>query len=293
VFGVTRSEGSCAMATGRQGTAELRLVRGDVRGARVMATILREVRPDLVFHLAAETIQQTPAGTLLETNITGTLNVLEAAAALSPTPRILVASSSAVYGASGEPEQAIPETAPLQPVTMYGLSKAAQEVVAARWGADHGLAVIRARAFNHTGPGEGPERLPSAVARQLALAERGGARHIILGSVSSLRDYSDVRDIARGYYAALVRGRSGEAYNLCSGRAVAIREIVRQLIERSGMSVDVVQRSVPAGAVADVPCQIGDGRKAERELDWRPELSLEESLADLLEDWRRRTPNTP
>lgn len=272
VSGLSRSGGECIFV-------------GDVADREAVQRILGEARPDIVFHLAAE-IGSADAAQLHRSNVLGTRNLLEAAAALGKKPRVLVASSSAVYGRGPVDGEPIREDAPLAPVAPYGDSKAEQDRLAERLGADLGLAVVRARAFNQTGPGEKDSFVASGIARQIAEIEAGmRPPRIAIGRTDTIRDFSDVRDIARGYWLAATSGRPGEAYNLASGRPVSIQAILESLVALARADISVEQdpaRMRPA----DVAVQLGDASKARRELGWEAQIPLERTLADLLQDWR-------
>jgi len=258
---------------------------GDLGDREAMQRILRESRPDIVFHLAAE-IASADEALLHRSNVVGTRNLLEAAAALPEKPRVLVASSSAVYGRGPVDGEPIREHAPLTPIAPYGASKAEQDRLAERLGAELGLAVVRARAFNQTGPGEKDSFVASGVARQIAEIEAGmRPPRIAIGRTDTVRDFTDVRDIASGYWLAATRGRAGEVYNLASGRPISIQAIVDALVALADTDISVEQdpaRMRPA----DVRVQVGDASRAQRVLGWDARIPLERTLADLLQDWR-------
>ena len=289
ITGITGFAGRHLAALCRAERAEVfgfsRSAGADVADADAVRRIVGETRPDIIFHLAAET-GAADEPQLHRSTVLGTRNVLEAAAALAQAPRLLVASSSAVYGRGPAGGAPIAEDAPLAPTGPYGAAKAEQDALAERLGKSLGLPVVRARAFNQTGPGERDSFVASSVARQIAEIEAGlRPPTIAVGRTDTLRDFSDVRDIVRGYWLAATRGRPGEAYNLASGRAVPIQAIVDGLVALSRVDVEVEQdpaRMRPA----DVPIQVGDASKARRELGWEAAIPLDRTLADLLEHWR-------
>ncbi|HEX8193626.1 MAG TPA: GDP-mannose 4,6-dehydratase [Allosphingosinicella sp.] len=257
----------------------------DLGDVAALGRAVGDARPDLIFHLAAQTSGSDEAQ-LHRSNVEGTRNLLESAAALGTKPRVLVASSSAIYGggpAEGEP---ISEDAPLTPNGAYAAAKAGQDRLAEQLGRDLALDVVRARAFNQTGPGERDSFVASSVARQIAEIEAGlRAPRIAIGRTDTLRDFSDVRDIARGYWLAATRGEAGEAYNLCSGRAVSIRQILDILLSLSSATV-AVEQDPARMRPSDVPVQVGDPSRAQRELGWEATIPLEQTLSDLLQYWR-------
>jgi GDP-4-dehydro-6-deoxy-D-mannose reductase len=284
VSGLARDPAAAPNLAGVKGSISLH--QGDLGDCRRLAEVLDEARPDLIFHLAAETGGGAPEDRLLETNVIGTLNLLAAAALLSPVPRLLVASSSAVYGRGPVPGAPIGETSDLDPLSPYGLSKAAQERLALWLAAVLGVPVIVARAFNQTGPRESDAFVAASIARQIAEIEAGAAPpRIAVGRRDTSRDFTDVRDIARGYLLAATRGKPGEAYNLASGTAVSIQELVDRLVRLSGRPIEIVEdpaRMRPAELLS----QVGDATKARSELGWEPRISLDRTLRDLLDHMR-------
>ncbi len=185
-----------------------------------------------MIHLAALTFgrPEGPADQrFLTVNVQGTRILCEALLAEDRRPRLLVASSSAVYGAAAD--DPITEESAVRPQTLYAASKACQEIVARTFGAAGDIDVIVTRAFNHTGPGEHPHFASSTFARQIAAAELGRAEPVVrVGNLESYRDFTDVRDIVRGYLAAIEHGTAGETYNVCSGRATRMGEVLAILI---------------------------------------------------------------
>lgn len=260
---------------------------GDLLDEDGLGRILADARPTILFHLAAATGSRASEQDLLETNILGTINLMARAGALREPPRFLLASSSAVYGHVADPERPIDESTPLAPVSIYGFSKAAQDSLCGRLAATFGFDIVRARAFNHTGPRESDAFVASSIARQIALIEAGRAPpRLRVGKLDSIRDFCDVRDIAEGYYLAAARGKAGEVYNLASGRPAAVAELVRILVGLSPVEI-AIEQDESRFRPSDLACQIGDAGKADRELGWQPRRRLEETLRDLLDEWRR------
>ncbi len=290
ITGITGFAGTHLAALARAEGAEVsglsRSTGVDIADGGATARALADARPDIVFHLAAETGPQAGTMELYFSNIAGTRNVVQAAAALERKPRLLLASSSAVYGSGPSPGAPIPEEAPPAPNGNYAATKAEQERIAEELGREFGLDIVRARAFNQTGPGERPSFVASSIARQIAEIEAGQREpRIAIGRTDTLRDFSDVRDIVRGYWLAALNGAPGEAYNLCSGRAVSIQAILDTLLSLTDTDITVEQdpaRMRPS----DVPVQVGDPSKARRDLGWEARIPLETTLADLLQDWR-------
>jgi GDP-4-dehydro-6-deoxy-D-mannose reductase len=263
---------------------------GDVLDFERVRACVEEARPEVVFHLAARTAPR-PTGPfdhrLFEVNVLGTRVVLEAVLAAGAKSRVLVTSSSAIYGAPPRAAQPIAEDAPAAPQTLYAASKFAQETLALVYHRSHGVPVVVTRAFNHTGPGERPEFAASGFARQLAEIEQGGgAARVRVGNLEAVRDIADVRDVVRGYVAAGLRGEPGGCYNVCSGVPRRMAEVLDGLRALCHRPVEVEidpDRLQPS----DVPYQCGTFARLEAETGWRPEIPFARTLADLLDDWRR------
>jgi GDP-4-dehydro-6-deoxy-D-mannose reductase len=276
--------------------AALGLPRGAVRvgtldDADAFARLVADVRPEGVVHLAGLSFvpaaEADPAAAY-RANVSGTLAVLSALRRAAPHARLVAVSSGDVYGAVEPGDLPIGEDAPLRPLTVYGASKAAADLAAAQWCRAYGLDVVRARPFNHTGPGQDAAFVCSALARQVALVEAGRQAPVLrVGNVDPVRDFSDVRDVVAGYVALLERGRTGQAYNLCRGEGASIAEVVAIL--RTHARVPLRARSDPALRRAnDVPRVVGSHARATADTAWAPAIPLADTLGALLEDWRRR-----
>jgi GDP-4-dehydro-6-deoxy-D-mannose reductase len=269
----------------------VRLLAADLADNSAWGEAVREAQPDWVFHLAgvsSETESRQQPERALSLNLVGTLSLLTALLPLQRRPRILVAGSSAEYGRVRPEENPIREQQPLRPVSPYGVSKAAQGLLALQHHAEHGLEVIHARAFNHTGPGQRDGFAASTFARQIAEAEAGlRPREIEVGSLTPRRDFADVRDVVRAYIALLASGRPGEVYNVGSGQAVAMSAVLDSLLALSPAPL----RAVPSPSrlrPVDMPLLVADTRKLQGATGWSPEILLEQTLGDLLASWRER-----
>lgn len=266
---------------------------GDVLDSRDVAEAFAAARPDAVLHLAAQTSVSrswSDPGATYRTNVLGQLHVLEAAREQAEIPRVVIASSSEVYGPAEATGSPIPEDAPLDPRSPYAVTKAAQDLQAMQYFRALGLPTIRLRLFNHTGPGRPPIFAASSFASQIAAIEAGRqAPEIRVGALDVRRDFTDVRDVARAWVLAAQRGRPGAAYNICSGRSVAIGEIVDHLLGRAAGPIRVVPDPARVRA-AEIPELFGDPARAAEELGWSATIALERTLDDLLAWWREITP---
>lgn len=270
---------------------QLDVIAADVEDGATVAQAIGDLRPDAIVHLAAQSSPQKswedPAGTL-RTNVLGLLNLLEGSRAHGLRPRVLVVGSAEEYGQVSAGDLPLREDAPLRPLTPYAVSKVAQAYLALQYALSPGLPVVRTRTFHHTGPRRGEAFAESSFARQLAEIEAGRREPMIeVGNLDAVRDFTDVRDVVRAYWGLLERGRPGEVYNVCSGTGVRLADLLRTLIEVSGLRVEV---RVDPGRLrpADVPELVGDPGRIRRDIGWSPVIPLERSLADLLQYWRER-----
>ncbi len=276
--------------------AGARLIAADLRRLEVAEAVLEEVQPEAVFHLAGQAFvpdaQRDPWGTF-ETNARMQLNLLAALAGrggAGRAVRVVVVSTGDVYG----PPAPLPtdETAPLAPANAYATSKAAQDLLAGQYVRSHGLDVVRARPFNHIGPGQDPRFVVANFAQQVAEIEAGLRAPVLeVGDLTAQRDFTDVRDIVRGYRLLAERGRPGEVYNLGSGSSWGIQVVLDGLLALATVPVTVrpdPQRLRPS----DTPRTLCDAGKARAELGWVPEVPFEQSLADTLVWWRARVAAT-
>jgi GDP-4-dehydro-6-deoxy-D-mannose reductase len=267
------------------------VVTADLEDAASVRSALAQARPDRVIHLAAQSSPQRswedPAGTM-RTNVLGLLHLLEGIRALSLAPRVLAVGSVEEYGIVGPNEVPLREDAPLRPATPYAVSKVAQGYLALQYALAPGLHIVRTRAFHHTGPRRGEQFAESSFARQLAEIEAGQRPpRLEVGNLEAVRDYTDVRDVVRAYWALLDRGVPGEVYNVCTGRGVRLSDLLDRLIALSRVRVEVAVDPARLRA-ADAPILIGDPSRLRAATGWEPKVPLERTLADLLDYWRER-----
>ena len=269
--------------------AAVHRLNGDLTLPSSLARNLKGVRPDVVLHLAGATSVasswQQPDRSF-QVNAIGTLNLLEALRSLEVDPTIVVATSAEIYGAVARENQPIREDSPLSPISPYATSKAAQDLIAAQYHRGFKLRTVRLRLFPHTGPGRPPQFAASAFARRIVRIEHGLDQPVMaVGNLKPIRDFTDVRDIARAYWAAADRGQPGEAYNVGSGRGVSIRDVLDHLLSRSTAKIEVKvdpDRLRPA----DIECLVADTTHFTAATGWRPEIPFEQTLDDLLDWWR-------
>ncbi len=260
----------------------------DVADADAVRRAIATARPDGVFHLAGIAFvprAEADPARALAVNTIGTRNVMAAVQHEAPASRVVVVGSADVYGAAADAGVPIEESCALRPVSTYGLSKAAADMAAFQQWWETGLAVIRARAFNHTGPGQSDDFVCSDFARQMVRIERGQAPPTLrVGNLKTARDFSDVRDVVAGYLVLMERGTPGEAYNLCSGEAVTIGTIVEHLRAEIRVPFEVVEETTRVRR-REIPKVVGSPGRA-RALGWEPSIPLRQTLHELLDHWR-------
>ncbi|MFO7638010.1 MAG: GDP-mannose 4,6-dehydratase [bacterium] len=265
----------------------------DLRDATSVNELIARIRPERVYHLAAQSFVpmswNAPAETLT-TNIIGQTNLFEAVrgAGLIETCRIQIAGSSEEYGFVRPEETPIKETNPLRPLSPYGVSKVAQDLMGYQYHESYGLKVIRTRGFNHTGPRRGEVFATSNFARQVALIEaKKQAPVISVGNLDAVRDFTDVRDTVRAYWLAIEKGEPGEVYNVATGKGWRIGAMLDILLGMAKVKVEV--RPDPTRMrPSDVELLLGDPTKLKTRTGWAPEYEFEQTIADLLDYWRGR-----
>jgi len=264
-------------------------VEGDLTDISSLTIALNQVRPDIIFHLAAASSVASSwehPGRFLEVNAVGTVNLLEVVRTLGLGAKTVVSSSAEVYGVVPTNKQPITEDAPLAPLSPYAASKAAQDLLTAQYYHGYGMPTIRLRLFHHTGPRRPTQFVASSFAYQIARIERGlDPPRLAVGNLEAVRDFTDVRDVARAYWLAATRGIPGDAYNVCSSRRTSIRRVLDMLLAHSEVEVEVEVDPNRLRA-ADIPYLVGDHSRFSETTGWHPEIPLVETLGDLLGWWR-------
>ncbi|MDX9953022.1 MAG: GDP-mannose 4,6-dehydratase [Anaerolineae bacterium] len=258
---------------------------GDLTIPASVSQALREAAPDCIFHLAGLARGQD-LRQLLEVNVLGTQTLLEAAASLSPPPKVVLPGSASEYGLLNG-NIPVTETACLRPVSAYGISKAAQTLLALSYAHRRQLHVMVGRIFNLTGPGEPTSMLCGSVAAQLAAIEAGEQPPVLgVGNLSPIRDYLDVRDVVRALWRLALHGSPGEAYNICSGEGRQIAVVVWQMLELLPRSV-TLKTDPERHRSADIPYCVGNSHHLHVVTGWQPEVLFEESVQRTFAWWRR------
>jgi len=264
----------------------------DLLDAAGIRRLVGDVRPEVVFHLAGQAdvggSWESPADTL-RVHAEGTLHLLEAVRSAGEA-RVVTVTSADVYGVVRPEALPLDETDPLRPVSPYAASKAAADLLALQAYLGHGMDVVRVRSFNHLGPGQDDRFVCSALAARIAAAEAGRGDEVRVGNLAARRDFTDVRDVVRAYRCLAIDGRSGAAYNVCTGTSVAVGEVAERLVGLANRPLRLVDDPALHRPV-DVPDLRGDPTVLRTDTGWEPEVALDDTLADLLADWRRRLPD--
>jgi len=251
--------------------------------AQVVAS-LNAAQPEVIYHLAGLAHVGESWGNptqLLSVNVVGTGVVLAAAREVVPEATVVVVSSAEVYGKVQPPDLPLTEQSPLQPASPYAASKVAAEFVAIQAAQGFSQRVIVVRPFNHIGPGQSRQFAVSAFAHRISEAQQLGHGSLKVGNLSSRRDFTDVRDVVAAYRLLAEHGESGEIYNVCSGRDVAMEEIVQQLLTLAGANVGLEVDPVLLRPV-DVPVLRGSADRLSLATGWTPTISLDQTLSDVL-----------
>ena len=253
-------------------------------------SLLREVKPQWVFHLAALSVPAAswndPGGTIA-TNAIIEANVLTAALQVDPMPRVLVVGSGDEYGQPEGRNHRLNEQSALRPITPYGVSKVTQDLLGLQYFLSRELPTIRVRPFNHAGPRQSPSFAIASFAQQIASIELGKQPPTLkVGNLEARRDFTDVRDIVRAYLLAIEKGEPGQVYNIGSGAAPTLRQVLNHLLAmtraRIALEVDATRKRA-----ADPRVYVCDARRFRRLTGWAPKITLQRMLRDTLDYWRR------
>jgi len=263
----------------------------DIRDEARLNEVISQSSPDEIYHLAAiahvPTSYRNPKLTF-EVNLYGSLNLFEAAKAVSRDIKVLYVGSASEYGDVRDVEIPMSEDVPLRPVDPYSVSKVSADMLAFQYFKSFNMHMVRVRPFNHIGPRQSPGYVVSNFAKQIAEIEKGWKEPVIsVGNLEAKRDFTDVRDMVRAYWLALQRGEPGEVYNICSGKALSIKELLQKLLAMAKKDIEVKQHP---GKVrpSDVPLSLGDCSELREKTGWKPKIPVEKTLQDALDYWRRR-----
>jgi len=267
----------------------VRLYDCDLRDLASLITTLPQIKPDIIFHLAAQSFVPmsyiAPADTI-ETNVIGTVNLLEAIRICELDPVIHICSSSEVYGQVDEKYVPIKEDCPFRPASPYAVSKVGEDMAGLQYFIAYGLKTIRTRMFTHTGSRRGDVFVTSAFAKQIAKIEKGLQEPVMkVGNLESVRTFLDVRDAVKAYWLLVHKCKYGEVYNIGGDTTMTVREMLKMLLDMTDteITVEVDPKLLrPADVTLQIPCI----DKFKAATGWEPEIPFEQTLRDILEYWR-------
>lgn len=267
------------------------LIECDLRDATSTRDVIEDIKPDYIFHLAAQSFVPTswkaPAESLV-TNVIGQLNIFEAVRKINLDCRIQLACSSEEYGFVNESELPIKEENPLRPLSPYGVSKVGQDLLGYQYYMSYKMDIVRTRGFNHTGPRRAPVFVCSDFAKQIADIEKGRREPVMyVGNLDAKRDFTDVRDMVRAYFLALEKGKGGQVYNICSERSWSIKEVLDLLLGMTDAKISI-RKDEARMRPSDVPVLQGDCSRFRKDTGWEPTIPFEQTLKDILDFWRAK-----
>jgi GDP-4-dehydro-6-deoxy-D-mannose reductase len=267
------------------------LFAADLLDAQRVREVVEAVKPDGIYHLAAQSSPRRsfdiPAETI-QNNVVAQINLFQACLAAGVKPRIVVVGSADAYGMVQPDDLPVNESTPFRPSNPYAVSKAAQDLLGLQYFYSHKLPIIRARPFNHIGPGQRQGFVATDFASQVARIEAGmQPPTLTVGNLTARRDFTDVRDVVRAYHLLMRSGTPGEAYNIASSQSRPVQAVLDTLLKLSQVPIRVQidpARMMPA----DIPDIRGDYSRLQQATGWQPTIPFEQSLSDILDDWRSR-----
>ena len=269
---------------------KVHLERIDLTDKDLVASLISTHKPDWIFHLAAQSAPslsfKIPAETIT-TNMVSEVNLFEALKNNDlKNTRVLVVSSTEVYGKVDPKDLPIKEEASFRPVNTYAVSKIGQEYLGVQYNLSYALDIVRVRPFNHIGPGQEAKFALPSWARQIAQIEKKQTDPVMkVGNLEAKRDLTDVRDIVKAHILALEKGKAGDVYNLGTGKSYAMKEVLDKLLSLSTVKISV-EKDPALMRPADVPNLVSNSEKFRALSGWKPEISLEQTLKDILDYWR-------
>lgn len=263
----------------------------DILDINAVTELLEKTKPDQIYHLAAQSsvkLSWDRPQLTADINIKGTINVLEAVRGLDYSPGILLVGSGEEYGWLQPEEIPVKEDTLLRAGNIYAATKACQGMLGEIYARAYNMNIIMVRAFNHIGPGQADIFVISDFCRQVVQAELGKKEPVLsVGNLAAERDFTDVRDIVRAYSSLMKSGRSGQTYNVGSGKARSIQSMLDMILERSSVRIEVKQDSARMRP-SDVPTIAADITRIKNDTGWQPELPLGDTIDDIMEYWRKK-----
>jgi GDP-4-dehydro-6-deoxy-D-mannose reductase len=276
-------------SAGGAGNQKIRTVHADLNDRRKIAVILGEIRPQQIIHLASDSSVahswQSPVESF-QNNTNIFLNLVEGVRTLQFSCRILSIGSSEEYGVVDAKYIPITEDTPFNPVSPYAVARVSQELLSRIYANGYGMDIVITRSFNHIGPGQKDNFVISSFAKQIIEIKKGKKAVLQVGNIDVIRDFLDVRDVVKAYMLLLESGRSGQVYNICSGKGHSLKQVLDMMMMIAGVEIEYhINKDLIRPA--DNPVIIGSHDKIKKECGWQPGISLEKSLADILQYWEK------
>ena len=272
--------------------SQLSLYYEDICDAQAIEKVLSDVKPDYLYHLAGMAFVPDANANpkrVFEVNVLGTLNVLEGIRSLGLNTRALVVGSAEVYGKVPKEHLPIRENYPLTPASIYGMTKASSDMIAEQYATTFQMDIIRVRPFTHIGPRQSDQFVCSSFAKQIVEIEKGMRKPVLhVGNLETYRDFTDVRDVVRSYQMILEGAKSGAVYNVGSSKAWKIEDLVKKLISQSKAKTIELKQDPARMRANDISVMLGEALKLTNDLNWKPVISIEQTLHDLLDYWREK-----
>lgn len=269
----------------------IELYQMDLTDQTAVQETLARSRPDYLFHLAAQSnvaLSWKEPATTFDVNVLGTIHLFEALRRLSLNPITQLACSSEQYGLVAFEDLPVTEQTAFHPLSPYAVSRVTVDLLGYQYFKSYGMQIVRTRAFNHTGPGQSDQFVCSRFAKKIAEIEKGLISPVLMvGNLDAIRDFTDVRDMVRAYALSVTNGKAGEAYVIASGVGRSIKDVVDLLLSLSSVSIRV-EIDPDLLRPSDVPALFGESKMFREATGWKPEISFEQTLNDLLEYWRAR-----
>lgn len=269
------------------GFNKVELYQCDINDVDSIEHVLKQCKPEYIFHLAAcvnvhkSFINPMP---IFQTNVMGTVNVLEAIRKTNPNCRILLTGSAEEYGKISHKMMPIKETYTLNPISPYGLSKKMQEELGILYHKTYGLNIVISRTFHYSGPHQPLGFVFSDFAKQIVDVKNNKQDYIKVGNLDAKRDFTDIRDVVSAYVALMEYGKIGEVYNVCSGHSVSIKDILDMMISDSEVDIEVVLDENKLRP-SDIPDFVGNNNKLKKDTGWKQQFSIKETVNDVLNSW--------
>ncbi len=269
----------------------IKLFKCDITNYQSIEKIIKKIKPDIIFHFGAYVSVAKSfdeISKIFETNVLGTVNVMESVKKNCKDIKVLIPGSNEIYGVVKQDEMPIKESQTLNPMNPYGISKAAQEMLGLYYFKVFGIETYLTRTFHYMGPGQPLGFVASDFAKQVVDIEREIREYVKVGNLDAKRDFLDIRDVVRAYIKIVEKGKSGTVYNVCKGTSISIKDILNILIKNSNNKNIKIKIDSAKLRPSDVPNFVGDNSRLTNDTGWEPKIKIEKTLKDIVKFWRNQ-----